>query len=83
MEPEGVPVLLEALFIYGKSDILDKATKASVRLCNKHFKNLVDATVVEAWIHSDDLSDDVNTLLNTKWHSIEALYIWESSQNWY
>ncbi len=77
MEPEGVPALLEALFIYNKTDILDKATKAALRLCNKHFKSLIDATVVEAEKYSDDLNDDLNTLLNTEWHRLKQLKIIE------
>jgi Leucine-rich repeat (LRR) protein len=79
MEPGRVPALLEALFVYVKAEGVDKATKAALGLCNKHFKNLVDATVVEAWIDSDDLNLDLNALLNTKWHGLAALYIWESN----
>jgi Leucine-rich repeat (LRR) protein len=70
MEPERVPALLEALFICYKTEILDRATKAALRLCKKHFKNLVDASTF-----SSNLSDVLNALLNTEWHGLEKLYI--------
>jgi hypothetical protein len=57
MAPEGVPALLEALCIYGKSEGLDNGTKAALRLCNKRFKSLIDATVVEAKKDSKTLND--------------------------
>jgi hypothetical protein len=67
MEPEGVPALLEALFIYSKVEVLDSATKWSLRLCSKHFKNLVDATVTAARIVCRNLNADLNALIKTEW----------------
>ncbi len=69
---------MEALFIYEKAEtLLDKGTKRALRLCNKHFKNLVDATVTSARIVSstlnDTLSDTLNSLINTEWHGLENL----------
>ena len=79
MASQGVPALLEALFIYDKAEIMfDKASKAALRLCSKHFKNLVDTTVVEAEKCSDDLNRDLNALLNTEWHDLETLKMKES-----
>ncbi len=70
---------MEALFIHNKAEImLDERTKAALRLCNKHFKNLVDATVIDAEKDSDDLNLDLNALLNTEWHSLETLTLKES-----
>ena len=79
MEPEGLPALLEALFVYRKTYILEKDTKASLRLCNKHFKNLVDATVVEAKKYSDDLNLYLNTVLNTECHGLETFKSWREA----
>jgi hypothetical protein len=78
MASEGVPALLEALFIYYKAEELDKATKAALRLCNKHFKNPVDATVVEARTY-DGLSTALEALINTEWHGLKNYMSWRES----
>jgi hypothetical protein len=79
MASEGVPALLEALFIYGKAEILlIKRTKHALRLCSKHFKNLVDATVVEVEKSSGDLNLDLSALLNSEWHGLKTLKMKES-----
>ena len=71
MDPEGVPALLEALFSYGKSEELDKATKAALRHCSRYFKSLVDATVTTARVASrSNLNADLNALISTEWHGL-------------
>jgi hypothetical protein len=49
--------------------------KASLRLCNKHFKNLVDATVTAAVIVSNNLNDHLNDLIKTEWYELNRLYL--------
>ncbi len=78
MASKGVPDLLEALFIYGKAGGLDSTSKAALRLCNKHFKNLVDATVTDAMIESDNLEDSLDHLINTNWYGLKELTLIES-----
>jgi Leucine-rich repeat (LRR) protein len=75
MDPEGVPALVEALFINGKAEILDTASKRNLRLCSKLLKNLVDATVTAASVKSVNL----NAFLNTEWHGLNELTIYEYS----
>jgi hypothetical protein len=71
MASNAVPALLEALFIY------DKASKANLRLCNKHFKILVDATVTTLTLadHDDEIYDDYENTVCTEWHGLKELYI--------
>jgi Leucine-rich repeat (LRR) protein len=71
MEPEGVPALVETLFIYGKARLLDTTTKRNLRLCSKYFESLVDATVTAVKAKTDDL----NALINTEWHGLKKLTI--------
>jgi hypothetical protein len=79
MPLEDASSLLEALFIYGKTTILDRAAKRALRLCNKHFKNLVDATVTGAILSSYHLPYNLKTLMNTEWHGLKNLYVWHSA----
>jgi Leucine-rich repeat (LRR) protein len=67
--------LVEALFTYDKANILDNATKAALRLCNKHFKSLVDAVVPVATVYSDNLRHDLKALIKTEWYGLQKLYI--------
>ncbi len=52
---------------------MDSAPKAALRLCNKHFKSLVDDTVVEARIQA--LNACFNDLVNTEWDGLKELHI--------
>jgi hypothetical protein len=85
MTSKGEPALLEAFLTYGKEEIwLDKRTKAALRLCSKHCKSLVDATVTKARVASSpgryigDLNAALNALINTEWHDLQELNVNES-----
>ena len=81
MASANASALLEALFTYCNAYMLDldKRTKAALRLCNKHLKNLVDATVTAASTReSGNLNVDLSGLIKTEWHGLKNLVIYEN-----